>query len=354
MDWLQSRENSDRVVSQGIYMITDPRTDSGWIELLNASFPVPAGKSFLEDFPVWGAAGPKHKLTLAVEREGTIAATASARITKVRLQRSTLTIGIIGAVCTRGGFQNQGLASMLVAELKKWCVTEGASFVVLWGSGAEALYEKQGFVEIGTQFHAPISSIVRPEDFVGLGSIARGWDDSIMKILAQRNRGLVLESDDLAWIGAHKNINWYRLGDAVAAFGKGIDLDGFVHEAHGTPRVLRRLLAAIANEHPGARILGPRSFMNRMGVAPEDRVGLALCLGAWVGTEEEFARFLSIETQSRVAFDRSTGTLVCRARATKPLSLSAVLRLVFGPDVFAGVETEDLPLPLWFYGIDSA
>lgn len=236
--------------------------------LLDQVFPVPQGSHFLEDFPVWGERN-SHSGVLRVgafDAQGNLAACAAARLAEFSAAPgipSGVSVGVIGAVATRPEFRGRGLASRLVDFLSQWLEGQGAAFAVLWGSEHD-LYRRIGFELCGAQRTVPLAQLPLNQAGSARVEIIRGWDRGIFPLLKSRPGGLRLQALDLSWLEAHRNVEWIwarRNGVpiAYAACGRGIDLEGLVHEWGGERAALEVLLREIRDRNPEAALLGPTS-----------------------------------------------------------------------------------------------
>ena len=288
--------------------------DSALLEastVLDLSFQVPKGGHFFDDFPVWNQSSDGDSIFRlgAFSSNGKLAACASARVAELRISSAVIRIGMIGMVATRPEFQGQGLASRLVEALVQWLQTQGATLVVLWG-GDQNLYRRLGFAPCGEQGFLPLADLRKLATPVD-SEMGIGWRPELFEMLKARSSGLVLDEQDRNWMSAHKNVRWFWTRSpggvsAYAAFGRGIDLGGMVHEWGGNPQALRRLLTWIARANPEGYLLGSPQMLQ-----------------PYLGPE--------------------TGAILLQ-----PLCLAKIL----SPRVFldAGVALSDL----WFWGLDSA
>ncbi|MCM2276885.1 MAG: GNAT family N-acetyltransferase [Oligoflexia bacterium] len=325
--------------------IADERDFEPFLRLLNASFPVPRGNSFLEDFPVWGFRGDETVFHLGGVRDGLLVSAAAARVARLKTPGGArVPVGLIGAVATHSCCRGEGLASRAVAKLLEWLSGQKVALVALWGSEHD-LYRKLGFELCGIQRTLPLRGLELP--VVPDSETRQGWTPALWQLLRERPLGLALEEQDRGWVEAHRNTRWYWRGEAsrptaYAALGKGIDLAGLVHEFGGQPDELRKLLAGIRREHPDAALLGHSSLIPFAGNS--DGSHEYLCM----------ARFMDLSNDPERVFR----AFLPDARYPAPLTAEGpelVRRLFGGPGMPAPEGAEGrLPLPLWFWGLDGA
>jgi GNAT superfamily N-acetyltransferase len=253
-------------------------------DLLDHCFGVAGGRHFFEDFPIWDPAvvprGPKL-VRLGAWKGDRLVASAGLRLAELALGDSSRTpVALIGAVATDPAFRGRGLASQLTAELVKRAAEAGAALALLWGS-EHRMYARLGFELAGSQIRAPLARL----ELGAKGeapAIVRGWTDALFPLIQSRARGVILEDSDLEWYRAHRHVEWLRAERqgkivAYAAFGRGIDLGGIVHEWGGEPGALAHLLMSVLAAHPEAELLGPADASQfGLNKHPAERLALVL------------------------------------------------------------------------------
>ena len=305
-------------------------------KLLDRSFGVKEGAHYLDDFPIWNErlfSGPSRALRVGIWEGTELASCAGVRLAKLKVPRGTVSVALIGAVATAERFRGRGFASRLVNTAVQWAQERGAAAAILWGS-EEELYSKLGFELCGMQVRAPLAKLdlSTPRDFSSI-TLGRGWIPSLMEVLKNRKAGLQIEDTDDSWLSAHRNVEWYWLGEpsrpkAYAAIDRGIDLKGIIHEWGGDDaNSIKTLLSLVQMERPDAVLLSHPQALT------EYKLGQPMF-------EIEY---------------------LCMARPLNPLALltsyglsdqipqdvldSLGARTIFGP-------SEDA-LPLWLWGLDA-
>jgi len=238
--------------------------------LLTEAFAVPQGAAFrasyYDDFPVWRPGGCQSAaLHVGLDALDRVLGCAGLRITELLgLEGRSVRLGIVGAVATLPAARGLGVGTRLVEFCIEQARRGGCEAVVLWDSSESSMYSRLGFREFGTQCLMRLSDFpVKGSPLPGGGTrVGTGWSDSLFEFLRQRKSGLRLIESDIGWIRRHRNVEWYWIeGEgclrAACALGRGIDLQGIVHEWHGQSGYLGPLFDQVLKKHPGALLMGP-------------------------------------------------------------------------------------------------
>jgi len=255
-------------------------------DLLDLSFSLPHGKHYLDDFPIWD---PRFN-NISVHRIGVfrgenLVSCAGVRLAQLKTpEHGPVSVAMIGAVATHPDSRGSGMASKNVSYLLEWAKEKGAAAAVLWSSEHQ-FYERLGFKFCGEQIRLPLSDILASRSLEeGLyEEIHTGWTPAIFEYLQKRPEGLVLAKGDRHWYEAHKNVKWFYTGTqneprAYAAFERGIDLPGIIHEWGGETRQLFRIFEFIQKTEPNAAVLGSDDLFRRHGIFPDAPFLEPLCL----------------------------------------------------------------------------
>lgn len=262
--------------------IQTPEQHAQWGALLDQTFQVPMEKHFFDDFPIWkDSHTPAPHLKIAAYQGKLLVASAAARIATVKIGKRAYPVALIGGVATYEEFRGLGLATQLVKVLVEWAENKGVLASVLWGS-EYSLYSKIGFEYAGYQLRVALSALELGQSTRSGQKINRGFHPLLLRLMMQRKGGIALENKDLLWLSAHKNVEWFWLGDenpiAYAAYGRGIDLPGLVHEFGGETSQVFEVLAAIRYAHPEAQLLAsPSELRSRQILFDETRAEM-MCL----------------------------------------------------------------------------
>jgi len=257
-------------------VIEGERAIQAWDQLLRDCFPVPAGASFFDDFPVWRDLAADSCFRVGLQDEGgRWLASAACRLGELKVDAPThTTVGLIGCVATGPSARGKGFASGLVRLCCDWAKNRGAAGAFLW-SGEGEFYRRLGFEPCGAQVRVPLESffgLSRGDAGQGL-ELRPGLSSSIEKMLLERRvGGMSLRRRDLPWIRAHKNVRWwgiYQRRDllAYAAIGRGIDLTNCVHEWGGEQSALVTLFGRLAAQESGLVLLASPGLLKKHGFA---------------------------------------------------------------------------------------
>jgi N-acetylglutamate synthase-like GNAT family acetyltransferase len=228
--------------------------------LLDQCFEVPSGSHFLDDFPVWDPRfAVQGRKQFGIFQDTRLITTASARIGHLRAGSRTIEIGIIGGVATCQGHRGRGLASQVVKSAVQWLTQRKVHCVFLW-SDQEGFYKKLGFNTYGEQLTLTVKEALNARPCRPT-RVHEGWIRRLFDLIVQRTDGLVLSRSDLAWYESHKNVSWFYTGSpkepkAFVAFGRGLDLQGYIHQWGGDPDEVKIIFQFILQKNPQALVLG--------------------------------------------------------------------------------------------------
>ena len=252
-----------------------------YASLLDQCFPVPTGHHYFDDFPIWD---PRFKV-VDLYRTGIFSGTRLLSCAGVRLADlgrpngclAQLRIALLGGVATHPEYARRGLGSRAVSAAVDWAVRGGAQMILLWGS-EHRMYERLGFQLYGKQLQISLADISTLRLSPTNPRVHIGWNPRLFQLRQGSPTGLLLKDQDCAWYSAHKNVQWFYVGEpdrpeAYAAVGRGIDLPGVVHEwgihssvVHRSP--LPGLLRYIEEGGWARTIIGSPSLLAEIGVPP--------------------------------------------------------------------------------------
>jgi GNAT superfamily N-acetyltransferase len=337
-----------------VKVLTGPTAEKDLVALLNRTFPVPQGKSFFDDFPIWEEkyGATLHRLGAYLGDSTKLVSTASARLVNLKSPvpgKSGVPVALIGGVSTDEECRGHGIASTMVEQLVKWAEEKGAVFAFLWGSEHD-MYRRLGFDLAGTQVRMPLAETQLPV-VTGKLQIQRGWDARLLKVLQRRPYGLEITEKDSKWLAAHKNVEWYWVpsGDDVAAYaaiGRGIDLPEIIHEWGGDRKTLLELFSALFSGRPELQILGPANLIDDLGFEVLDQQLEFLGL----------ARIFDIERLVKSYYPK---ILDAEMEGLKQLTGKNLIQALLGPSAPIPLKTSSteiamLPIPFWLWGLDGA
>jgi N-acetylglutamate synthase-like GNAT family acetyltransferase len=249
--------------------------------LLDQCFPVPKGEHFLDDFPIWGLDDPKTITRRGYVLDGNIVSTAGLRtgVLNIRARGQVplqLKVGIIGGVATHPDHRGQGFAKHVVTDVMDLAKTQDLEALFLW-TGEPKLYESLGFQWIGRQMQLSLDELdfkdVDQQEIQDIKTFY-GFRPDYFDLFVERSSGMKMQKDDLEWMAKHKNVEWLcaelQDGDllrrAIIGFGRGIDLQGFIHEWAGDKVLCQLLMLTVKKKIEGAKILAHPDHIQDLGI----------------------------------------------------------------------------------------
>lgn len=324
-------------------------------DLLDSVFSLPQGRRFLDDFPVWS---PEFKLDFVehwgVLDAGKLVSSAGLRMAELKASGSaTIRIGIIGAVGTLTDYRGRGLATRVIQKQVAMASKKGANAVLLW-SGEHSFYRRLGFELCGQQVQFPLADMDLETRLPASkdATVHTGWTPELFTAMQTRAGGLVLESSDLEWLAAHRNVQWfYSKGtngiQAYAALGRGIDLTHFIHEWGGSPEDLRQIFKHIHRAHPLATLLGSPQMLRERQFPFSDNQIEFLCFGKILDPNRLFQAFYPA-ISAQVSTQPDGWKLELEGRKVFDVTHQELIHLILGPYAL------NPNLPFWVWGLDSA
>lgn len=264
----------------GIRELRGAEDQAAFEHLVSAAFAVEKGASFLDDFPVWDDRHGARTLKIGAFQGRELVATGGLRFGELK-GAPDVPVAVLGAVATAASHRRQGLGARLVAELVARADALGVAWTFLFGSEHE-FYRRHGFELAGAQLRMPLARLGSTSTGTGTG-VVKGWNDSLIPLLRARPSGLAVRDEDRSWISAHRAIEWRRVDGpsgpvAYAAFNRGIDLQGMIHEWGGEPAALRALLGELGREKPELELLGEETLMRALGIPIQGAFREHLCM----------------------------------------------------------------------------
>ena len=354
------------VLSKGLVRLIkldDPAGIQSMGTLLDKVFPVGPTGSYYDDFPVWKMIHGEHIVRLGVgDDAGNLKSCAAGRICHLRTPLGGLIpIGLIGAVATDPMARNQGLASQVVSAVSDALAQKGAAAIFLWGS-EHTMYQRLGFELCGEQSRIALNHLgLETAIETPLRSVHKGWNPQIFDLQKRRRHGLALFAHDHAWMSEHGNTEWWTLQaqgrvTAYLGYGRGMDMQGIVHEWGGDAGDLQLLLKKFHLERPHSELLCNDALLRESGFTAKPTDLEYLCLGKVI----QPSLFLSAYGrghQARCQFVDDHWQITLQFHPTHTLTQREMSKFFFGPEQyseFARLQDSWEPLPLWFWGLDAA
>lgn len=287
-------------------------------------------------------------------------------------------VGAIGSVVTNPEYRNQGYSSQVIQSCLKLCEKQQCDVSILW-TGLFDFYRKFDFELSGYEYSFIINKeIITPQLNLRYSHDPKVAVDAILRLYNQHTVCSVRSTDELKKYLNIPNTKLYTAWDvngklaAYAVEGKGIDLNGYIHEWGGNTPAIMSLLNYIYN-------LKKHSFTF---IAPKHSQGLINQLSSQVNFANEghlgmirIMDFAQLSTKIKRAF-RAVGVLDivleqqgdqyifgCGNDLYTMSTVRDMTQLIFGPVKwdemnFIKPETRQklaklLPLPFWVWGWDS-
>ncbi len=327
--------------------------------LLDACFQVSPGERFLNDFPVWDPTfgSSLSILRLGIFYENQLISATSIRICQLKtIENRTIVIALIGATATHPDWRGRGFASHTVTVATQWAEEHGATAVFLWGS-EHSLYQQLGFELCGYQMRIPLSQIEYPSK--PSKELKLGWHSKIFDLMKLRKSGLNLKESDRKWLEAHKNVQWFYTEHldqplAYVAFQRGIDLQLLVHEWGGPIDEVLGIFEKIYKLNLGAMLLISPDQVNSMGISAAHIQKESLCLAKILDPSSILSSYYP-QFPIQCSYQDKRWEIHCGLDQFSHLTERKLTKLFFGSPEKGNLVTPSLfPLPLWFWGLDTA
>ncbi len=328
--------------------------------LLDLCFPVNESCHFFDDFPVWDPRfETEHIMRFGIFSGDQLICSCSVKYSVLKVPPLVaLPVSLVGAVATHPLWRGKGLASLLVNRALIWGQDQGAILALLWGS-EHALYQRLGFELCGEQLRIPLSDLrLQISNHSNhLDTVCQGWVPELFDLVRARPAGLLLKDEDHSWFEAHKNVEWFYSKNeeqvtAYAAYGRGIDLQGLIHEWGGHDKALKKIWGQIYEINPAAELLGPPSLLDDLEMQKKSKVREYLCMAKILDPK----RFFSVIYPSlSVNFRPTNGKWELNSgnRHLGSLTQGQLAKQCFGPEQPLG-PLGDAPLTsLWIWGLDA-
>ena len=325
-------------------------------KLLNRCFTSEQSQDYLRDFPVWGVTDSTNQAIGLYNDKGRLIASSAARIALLKVGVRRIKVGLIGAVSTDPEFRGKGLAGKLLEANLEWLKANRVPAAFLWGSQTD-LYQRHGFHLAGTQFRTSLQNLKLSTDPNLV--VRHGWNPNLMPLIRRRGQGLVISERDMQWYSKHENVRFLWVGSnenpqAFVAVDRGIDLQGIVHEWGGQTETIMALLGHLRQIRPDAQIISSRELLHYLPIKDEDQLISEYLTMVHVLDPELLIR----EALPKLNFsaDRVQGRWDIKLNSfdLKGVQDEEIARMIFGPLGDVEDAVAPLPIPIWFWGLDSA
>jgi predicted acetyltransferase len=197
----------------------------------------------------------------------------SAAVMKPMILKSPVGIfkaGAIGSVVTNPLHRNQGFSRQILDDCIAAAKAHGCDFAILWTDLFD-FYRKLGFELGGTEISLSVPHNFKCEEVPGLRFVNSNKVDpeAILRLYSQHTAGSVRTADEIRRFLQIPNARVYTAWDeqnrlqAYAVEGKGVDLEGYVHEwGGGVSKLLPLLRFATQDQKKDLTIITPPHSQN--------------------------------------------------------------------------------------------
>lgn len=289
---------------------------------------------------------------------------------------SILKLGAVGSVVTDSAYRHQGLAAQIILDCLQEARRQDCDLAILW-TDQHDYYRKLGFelagfeesFEINTSFRADTKNL----KFMSSNQIS---GEALLKLYQQHTVTSFRTSEDIRKFLSIPKTRLYTAWDAQGALvayaveGKGLDLQGYIHEWGGGVSKVKALLSwMVQTQKSSFRIILPHHSVNLIQAlaqaeCPQTTGHLGMLK---IISPEQFLSKLNKAARlaglSDVHFSRrETGYRVQIGNQWVEIEDERdFLRFIFGPATeVQGLPVQDqqkknrlIPMPLWVWGWDS-
>jgi len=349
------------------------------LRFLNTNLRAKSHWSIAEEYPMALSTQNLHNIRI-IEEKGQILSHAVLKPTIVKTNIGVFKVGALGSVVTDEKYRNQGLSQKTLEDCLGLAREQGCDFAILWTNLFE-FYRKFGFELAGTE----ISFIVDREIAVPQGNyrflMGTQLDpEALLRLYSQHTVSSIRTFDEVKRYLKIPNSNVYTAwgpDGQMAAYiveGKGMDLQGYVHEWGGSMAALLPLVNfALRDQKRGLTWIIPGHSQNLIRRLEEQKFrGVQGFLGMIkiLNPSVLFGKVLRVIKADLGEIDfvleqRSDRHYYIGTRSNlfKTDSESDIVRLLFGPQKAREIHSFDprtltllekcLPIPMWLWGWDS-
>lgn len=335
--------------------------------------------SVLQEYPLAFDAKNIHNMRIVKDND-VIISHAVLKTTLLKTPYAIFNVGMIGSVTTDPHSRQQGFSSQIIESCIDQAKTLNCDFVILW-TDAFDFYRKFGFELAGTEVSMIINpQFAPPQARTDLKVIKSQQIDpqAILRLYNQHSVSTVRTADDIKRYLHIPNSRIYTAWnqnnqiEAYAIEGKGVDLQGYIHEWGGGTSALLSLFKHIQTEQQKEIIVitpphcknlihqceaaGAQKYEGILGMFKMiDPAGLAKKVQR-VARRMGFKDFAIQYHEEHLYFGSSEGVY-------KTNSESDMIHLLFGPqkpseihqfsDKTSRTLNKIFPLPCWIWGWDS-
>lgn len=341
------------------------------IDFLDQHLRPSAKWSIRDEYPLVFSESNKNNLRIIADGEKILAHSAI----KYHLVKNVVGIfkvAAIGSVVTDTNYRNQGLSQAILTDCVQAAYNEGADFAILWTDLFD-FYRKLDFELAGREISLIINEKLNVDLPAGfqVTETNKVAPEAINRLYSNHTVGTVRSAEEVRKFLSIPNTRVYCLWDnnnalkAYAIEGKGLDLDGYIHEWGGDVPALMQLFSYIREkQNRPVVVISPANSQNLIktlrkskAVYSEGFLGMIRILQHenLFSKVHRYARSLGIDDfvleKKDDTFFIGRGEQVFQTKDLKDLS-----RLLFGPYDFTenvSILNPILPIPMWIWGWDS-
>jgi predicted acetyltransferase len=347
------------------------------IQFLDRSLRQDSNWSIAKEYPTALTPSNLHNIQI-ISDEDQIVSHAVVKPLIVKTPHLVLKVGAIGSVVTNPEYRNQGYSSQIIQSCLKLCEKQQCDISILWTDLFE-FYRKFDFELAGYEYSFVIDKeILTPNLDLRFSNDPRVAVEAILRLYTQHTVCTVRSTDELKKYLSIPNTKIYtawssdgRLA-AYAVEGKGIDLNGYIHEWGGSTSAIMGLLNYIYKIKKEAfTFISPKhsqGLIHQLNVqasfANEGHLGMIKIMDFNQFSTKIKRAFRSIGVVDIVLEKQDENYIIgCGNDLYKMSSIRDLTKLIFGPIVWDEIEyirpetrsqlAKLLPLPFWIWGWDS-
>ncbi len=352
---------------QNVYRFLDQnRTTNGW--------------SVTDEYPLAFESKNTHNIRIMTDEDKNIISHAVVKPTIVKTPYALFQVAVIGSVMTDPRYRQQGLSSQLIENCIEQAQVLKSDFAILWTDLFD-FYKNFDFELAGTEVSLIINENLKPAE--------RRQDLKILST-SQVDPQALLRLYNLHTVTSHRTVDdikkylqipnarvytaWNKNNqiEAYAIEGKGIDLQGYIHEWGGnTSALLELFIHAQKQQNKELIVITPTHCKNLirrcLGSGAKSYEGILGMIklidkASLIKKVQKMARRMGLND---FAIEMHGNTLYFGTSegVYKTESEADIIHLLFGPQKPAEMHAftpqtleklnKLLPLPLWFWGWDS-